>query len=101
MQEIMRHTIDRRVIREWNLIRKERLVKLEEKYEWEVKNIELYAKTALEVGIYSAVLDDENNCIKYLQRAKRAYMAYLELLAFDRVVTLNLDDNISYSFSHL
>ena len=49
MQEIMRHTIDRRVIREWNIIRKERLTKLEEKYEWDVKNIDLYARTALEV----------------------------------------------------
>lgn len=99
MQEIMRHTIDRRVIREWNLIRKDRLTKLEEKYEWDVKNIDLYAKTALEVAIYSAVLDDENACIKYLQRSKQAYMAYLELMAFDRVVTLEFDNNISYSFA--
>lgn len=99
MQEVTRHTIDKRVIREWNIIRKDRLAKLEEKYEWDVKNIELYAKTALEVAVYSAVLDEENACMKYLQRSKRAYMAYLELLAFDRVVTLDVDDNISYSFS--
>lgn len=99
MQEIMRHSIDKRIIREWNIIRKDRLMKLEEKYEWDVKNIELYAKMALETAIYSAVLDEENACITYLQRSKRAYMAYLELLAFDRVVTLDLADTISYSFS--
>ncbi|MCH5150216.1 MAG: immunity 49 family protein [Spirochaetales bacterium] len=99
MQEIVRHAIDKRIIREWNIIRKERLAKLEEKYEWDVKNIELYAKMALEAAIYSAVLDEENACVAYLRRSAQAYMAYLKLLAFDRAVTLDISDTISYSFS--
>lgn len=98
MQNIWRHPLDKKLIRDWKLIRMERLNKLKNKYEWDLVTLELFARTSFEVAIYSIVLENTVDALYHFKEALKGYTAFLKLLSFDKEVLLLLDGDIEYKF---